>query len=139
MKFRGKYGFLSNFYEVEIRYGSLKFKCVESAFQALKSKDYSVRKSFENLNGVDSKRLGRKIKLREDWNIIKIDVMRYLLKIKFNNNEMRRRLLALEDEYIVEENSWNDRFWGVDEKSGEGLNMLGKLIMEIREEIRKEG
>ena len=32
--FRGEFSFLSNFYDVEIKYGSLKFKNVESAFQA---------------------------------------------------------------------------------------------------------
>lgn len=137
--FRGEYGFLSNFYECEIVYGSLKFRCVESAYQALKSKDFEVRKMFESLNGSESKSLGRKIKLREDWNEIKVDVMRYLLRIKFKNKELRDKLLKSGNEELVEGNWWNDKFWGVSLKDGKGKNMLGKLLMEIREEIRKAG
>ena len=64
--FRGEFSFLSNFYPVEIKYGSLVFKSVESAFQALKSKDFEVRKMFVDLSPSEAKALGRKIKLRED-------------------------------------------------------------------------
>lgn len=134
--FRGEFSFLSNFHDVEIKYGSLKFKNVESAFQALKSKDYEVRKKFENLSGAEAKRLGRKIELREDWSDIKDSVMEYLVRIKFKNVELRRRVLATGEQLLVEGNYWNDRYWGVDLKSGLGENKLGKILMKIRKEIR---
>ena len=130
--FRGEFSFLSNFYEVEIKYGSLKFKSLESCFQALKSKDYNVRKMFENLSGSESKSLGRKIKLREDWNDIKDDVMEYLVRIKFRNDYLRRKLLATGEQLLVEGNYWNDVYWGVDLKSGIGENKLGKILMKVR-------
>lgn len=134
--FRGEFSFLSNFYDVEIKYGSLKFKNVESAFQALKSKDYDVRKMFENLSGSESKKLGRKIKLREDWSEIKDDVMEYLIRIKFKNERLRRMLLATGEQPLIEGNYWNDRYWGVDLKSGIGENRLGKILMKVRKDIR---
>ena len=137
-EFRGKYGFLSNFYECEIKYGSLKFKSVESAFQALKSKDYSVRKKFENLSPSDSKRLGRSIELRKDWNDIRIKVMLYLVRLKFKDEKLKKMLLETGDEELVEGNWWNDKFWGVDLRSGEGRNMLGRILMKVREECRGE-
>ena len=134
--FRGEYYFLSNFYDVEIVYGSLKFKNVESAFQALKSKDYNVRKMFENLSGSESKKLGRKIKLREDWKEIRVKVMEYLIRIKFRNSELRKKLLATGDQLLIEGNYWNDSYWGVDLKNNVGENMLGKILMKVRKDIR---
>lgn len=134
--FRGEFSFLSNFYDVEIKYGSLKFKNVESAYQALKSKDYEVRKKFENLSGAEAKRLGRKVELREDWSRIKDNVMEYLVRVKFKNVELRRKLLATGEQLLIEGNYWNDRYWGVDLKSGLGENKLGKILMKIRKEIR---
>lgn len=134
--FRGEFSFLSNFYDVEIRYGSLKFKNVESAYQALKSKDYNVRKMFENLSGSESKKLGRKIELREDWSEIKDDVMEYLVRIKFKDERLRRMLLATGEQPLIEGNYWNDRYWGVDLKSGIGENKLGKILMKVRKDIR---
>lgn len=134
--FRGEFGFLSNFYDVEIKYGSLKFKNVESAFQALKSKNYEVRKKFENLSGTEAKSLGRKIELREDWSSIKDSVMEYLVRLKFKNVELRKKLLATGDQLLIEGNYWNDKYWGVDLKSGEGENRLGKILMKVRKDIR---
>lgn len=134
--FRGEFSFLSNFYDVEIKYGSLRFKNVESAFQALKSKDYNVRKMFENLSGSESKKLGRRIELRKDWSEIKDNVMEYLVRLKFKDERLRRMLLATGEQPLIEGNYWNDRYWGVDLKSGIGENKLGKILMKVRKDIR---
>lgn len=63
--------------------------------------------------------------------------MEACLRSKFNNPEMRARLLATGDADIYEGNKWNDHFWGVDLLSGYGQNKLGKLLMKIRAEIRE--
>lgn len=134
--FRGEFWFLSNFYECEIKYGSLRFKCLEAAFQALKSKDWNVRKMFENLDGKSAKALGRKIELREDWNSIREKVMEYLVRIKFSNEYLKNKLLSTGNAVLIEGNYWNDKFWGVDLRSGLGENKLGKILMKVREELR---
>ena len=130
--FRGEFGFLSNFYECEIKYGSLRFKNLEACFQALKSKDWNVRKMFENLDGKSAKALGRKIKLREDWSDIREKVMEYLVKVKFSNEDLKNKLLSTGNAVLIEGNYWNDRFWGVDLRSGLGENKLGKILMKVR-------
>ena len=134
--FRGEFGFLSNFYECEIKYCSLRFKNLEACFQALKSKDWNVRKMFENLDGKSAKALGRKISLREDWSDIREKVMEYLVKVKFSNEYLKNKLLSTGDAVLIEGNYWNDRFWGVDLKSGLGENRLGKILMKVRDELR---
>ena len=55
------------------------------------------------------------------------------LKSKFQNAEMREKLLATEDAILIEGNNHGDRYWGM--VNGEGQNKLGKLLMRIRSEI----
>ncbi len=73
---------------------------------------------------------------RSDWDEIKVDMMRLILKAKVAQHEyVRRKLLQTGTRELVE-NSWRDDFWGWG-PNRDGQNMLGKLWMEIREELRK--
>ena len=77
-------------------------------------------------------------KQKEEWNgYQKFNLMRPLLKKKFDNNhpELQQKLLATGDEELVEGNYWGDTIWGVCE--GVGENHLGKMLMEIRTELKK--
>jgi ribA/ribD-fused uncharacterized protein len=135
--FKGEYFFLSNFYECEIKYDGLEYSCVENAFQAQKTLYPADRVMFSgNLSPSIGKRLGRSAKLRSDWENIKDYVMKDLIRIKFKNPELREKLLATGDEILVEGNTWNDHYWG--KCDGYGYNMLGQILMLIRDEIRKE-
>lgn len=63
-------------------------------------------------------------------------VMLQLLRQKFlGDEELRRKLLRTGDAMLVEGNYWGDTYWGV--CFGSGKNMLGKLLMQVREELRK--
>lgn len=74
--------------------------------------------------------------MREDWEEIKISVMEALLRQKFCDARtgLGRMLVDTGDQDIVEGNSWGDRFWGVD---GTGKNILGKLLMHIRDDLTR--
>lgn len=136
-RFNGQYDFLSNFYPCKVTVDDLTFNSVEAAFQALKSTDVDVRRQFVDLSPSEAKRLGRRIDLRDDWDDVKVDVMEALLRQKFSdkNPELKEKLLSTGDDDLVEGNWWNDRFWGV--CRGVGENNLGKLLMKIREELRR--
>jgi predicted NAD-dependent protein-ADP-ribosyltransferase YbiA (DUF1768 family) len=54
------------------------------------------------------------------------------------NDYFRRKLLSTGNSEIQEGNWWGDKFFGVDLKTGEGQNLLGKMIMDIRKEIKEE-
>ena len=72
---------------------------------------------------------------RPDWDDVKVDIMRDILRTKASQHEyVRRKLLATGDRELVE-NSWRDDFWGWG-PNRDGKNMLGKLWMEIRAELR---
>jgi predicted NAD-dependent protein-ADP-ribosyltransferase YbiA (DUF1768 family) len=106
------------------------FSCVESAYMAHKPIKLDLR--FTKLNGFEAKKLGKTLVLHPDWNNVKIDIMRSLLKIKFSNNGLAEQLKSIQGE-IVEDNYWHDYFWG--RCNGIGENHLGQLLMEIRDTL----
>ena len=74
-------------------------------------------------------------KRRPDWDSVKVDIMREILREKANQHEyVRRKLLQTGDRELIED-SWRDAFWGWGPNK-DGQNMLGRLWMEIREEIQ---
>jgi len=77
---------------------------------------------------------------REDWLRIRVRVMRWVLRVKLAQHMKRFGgvLLATGDAPIVER-STKDRYWGAEESRDgtlEGQNVLGRLLMELREELR---
>jgi len=80
---------------------------------------------------------------RPDWNEVRVDIMRWCLRVKLVQNweKFSHLLLKTGDRPIVEQ-SLKDDFWGakpVDEQTLYGANILGQLLMELREEIRRAG
>jgi ribA/ribD-fused uncharacterized protein len=151
-KFFGKYRPLSNFwilstpvYLPESLLGGISkipYYTTEHAFQAAKSTefvDYVAISRIPAKDARDAKAYGNTIQLRPGWNDIRIQVMTDLVRQKFNNSmELQNLLLSTGDQHLQEGNTWNDRYWGVDLRTGLGDNNLGKVLMQIRDEIRKE-
>lgn len=72
-----------------------------------------------------------------NWNAVRLDAMREILRAKAEQHEyVRRKLLATGERQLVE-NSWRDDFWGWGENR-DGKNMLGKIWMEIRSELANQ-
>lgn len=142
-QFKDEFRFLSNFWPAVVRLPDDEFPdeygSVEHAFQAAKSLNSKERKAIrEAPTPGKAKRWGREVTLRPGWEDIKVNVMRGLLWIKFNEDpRLRAKLLATEEIELVEGNTWGDRFWGVDLKTGVGENHLGKLLVETRDKIRE--
>lgn len=135
--FFGKYRFLSNFWNAPVVYEGITFQNNESAFQAMKTLDLEERKHFANLTPNEGKRRGRRVKLREDWEEVKFNIMLDICRAKFTQNEdLKQKLIATGDEYLQETNTWNDRCWGV--CKGIGDNNLGLILMKVREELKKQ-
>jgi ribA/ribD-fused uncharacterized protein len=78
---------------------------------------------------------------RNDWEEIKIDVMEWILRLKLAQHWVKFGMLLdeTEDKDIVEE-SYQDRFWGTKRLAQQGIlignNVLGKLLVRLREEYR---
>lgn len=146
-KFTGVYRFLSNFFPSTIEFESSMYLTVEHAYQAAKTTDLPLRRALQLDAGTElsispgrAKRWGRSVPLRKDWEGVKLSVMEQLLRTKFEEPGLRGRLLLTGDRELIEGNTWGDRFWGACELGGiwEGENHLGKLLMKIRDEIRRQ-
>lgn len=126
---------LSNFQPCEIVLDGITYRSTEHAYMSAKSHDPEWKEFCRTTeDAAIVKRTSYEIEYREDWDDVKIDVMRKCITQKFNQEPFRTKLLDTGDQYIQEGNWWNDTFWGVDLKADPpvGKNILGKLIMEIR-------
>lgn len=133
--FTGEYRWLSNFYMCPVMWNGLLFKSSEAAYQAAKSNDPKVWTLFTTLSPYQSKRKGRTIEIREDWNEVRVDVMKDIVGDKFlRNKDLAEKLINTEDRYLEETNWWGDKFWGI--CNDEGINMLGKILMDTRRKLK---
>ena len=133
-EFRGRNFFLSNFFSAPVTFDGITYLNNESAFQAQKTLDMNERRAFAELPPNLSKRKGRHVTLRSDWEDVKFDLMYQICLAKFTQNkDLGRKLVATGNEELVEGNTWNDRVWGV--CNGTGENNLGKILMRIRSEL----
>ena len=111
------------------------FDTVEHYYQSSKCVRYVEREKIRNIRRVSEVRYFIKT-LRPDllWELTnesKINIMRAALNEKMSqHDEIMKLLLSTKDIHIIDDVT-NDIFWGID-KDGNGDNMLGKLLMEIR-------
>lgn len=108
-----EYVYLSNFYKSEIVYNGKVFKSTEHAYQAEKTLDPDWHEAIRLAETPNkSKKKGRACPLRPDWHIIKFDIMREVLHLKFQDPKLREKLLSTGNKYIVEGTVWHDNVFG---------------------------
>lgn len=141
-KFRGEHRWLSNFYECEspihLEGDNFDYPSVEHAYQAAKTFNLEHRWRIRCGDATYAKRYykTRQEAIRPDWNQVKVLIMERCLRQKFaEGTSLRAKLLATNDDEIVEGNTWGDRFWGQC-PIGNGENNLGKLLMKLRSEFK---
>lgn len=133
--FKGRNFYLSNYFTAPVRYDGITYQNNEAAFQAQKCINPRDRMAFIGLPPNRAKAMGRRVKLRKDWEDIKNRIMYEICLAKFvQNKKLREALLSTKDEELIEGNTWNDTYWGV--CNGKGLNILGKTLMRVRSELR---
>ena len=131
--FFGEFRFLSNFHVCHVVFENILFPSSEAAYMAAKTKDMGLRERFVLTNPKESKKLGRSIALRPNWDNLRLDVMFLIVYDKFYRNaDIRQKLLKTGDKYLEETNHWKDMFYGVDYYSEIGENNLGKILMRVR-------
>lgn len=138
--FRSKYSFLSNFYPAKVFFDGVTYLNSESAYQAQKCKNEEERLGFAKLSSDEAKSLGRKVDCREDWDEVKLSLMKEIVYSKFTQNPHLAKALTDTGEMpLFEGNNWGDLYWGVDLKTGNGENNLGKILMDLRKSFVKNG
>lgn len=133
------YGCFSNFAAYPFELDGMTWRTVEHYFQAQK---FVGTPHVEELRQVSSPmvvaRMGRSHArpLRPDWNEAKDDIMRRAVLRKFETHaDLRDLLLGTGDEELIEQTT-SDYYWGCGTE-GTGKNMLGKILMEVRDTLRQ--
>lgn len=104
--FYGDYRFLSNYWYVDIELDGEIYPTIEHAFQAVKTFDLNERLVILNAPSPGkAKELGQKVKLRPDWESVKISLMKDCLRKKFSVEKYKQKLLATGNGYIEETNT----------------------------------
>ena len=134
-----KYGCFSNFSRHAVEIDGVSWPTSEHYFQAQKYLDDKNRNDVRVASTpAEAAKIGRDRNrpLRSDWESIKDEVMLTVLRAKFTQNaSCRDCLLSSGDAYLIEDTSTSgDEYWGSG-RSGKGQNMLGKLLMKVREEL----
>lgn len=134
---RDAYGCFSNFSLHPIKLDGHEWATTEHYFQAKKFE--GTKHELEILqasSAMKAAKMGRERNrpLRADWEQVKDDVMRTAVRAKFTQHPKLREILLSTKEAILVEHTKNDSYWG-DGGDGTGKNMLGKILVEIREEL----
>ena len=146
-------GIFSNFQTCNIVYKGLSFKTTEHAFMWEKARHFGdVQSCIEVLNAAtpaDAKSIGRKVKgfNADVWTKVSEGYMFEVNLAKYTQNpNLKKHLLDTGTLTIVEANGKPDLIWSCglysndprieDSSKWPGKNLLGKVLMEIREKLR---
>jgi ribA/ribD-fused uncharacterized protein len=133
-----EFGQFSNFAPFPIKIDGERWPTSEHYFQAQKFEDQAYRQRIQKARTpMLAAQLGRdrKQKLRRDWESVKVNVMRTAVLAKFAQHEELQNLLFSTGDAKIVEHTANDNYWG-DGGDGSGKNMLGRILMEVREMLR---
>lgn len=137
-----EWGIFSNFGRTPIVVNGVTFRTSEQLFQLMKFKDEEPLKEiyFQKKNPKMTAKKWEKTHRRSDWGSMLVDAIKFCIQQKYEQNEdFRNKLEESRGLYIVEDqssfNKPNPDTWGVKRKEDSfvGPNLLGRLLMELRE------
>lgn len=131
---------LNNFSAHQVKYGRILYQTAEHAYQCQKFLDRKIRNLVKNATSpLSAKEIANKNKekFRPDWHKIKVKIMKKIILTKIiQHDEVKKALLDTGDKELIE-NSPTDSFWGWG-KDHQGENQTGKILMELRNKLRKQ-
>lgn len=133
-----RYAAFSNFHGAEMMIDGKSYATVEHWFQACKARTEAEHDIVRRApSAMKAKQLGRRLELRRDWDSVRVEVMRRGLEAKFSQHAELRELLLSTGSQAIHEDARHDFIWGWGR--GAGRDLLGKLLMEVREGLRAGG
>jgi N-glycosidase YbiA len=137
---RDEFGCFSNFSQHPIRLKGKLWPTSEHYFQAQKFArspyEEEIRKAKKPKEAALMGR-SRDKPLRRDWESVKDSVMLEAVRAKFTQHEDLEAILLSTGDAIIVERTERDSYWG-DGGDGSGKNRLGRILMQVREELRGE-
>jgi ribA/ribD-fused uncharacterized protein len=124
----------SNSYESSFELDGKWWRTVEHYFQAKKTLNNNDQELIRLASSVSYvRKIGKVVKVREDWEDVKEDFMYRALRAKFTQNSNLKIMLLATGSLKLGENSPNEFYWGC-----RGKNRLGELLMRLRDEFNME-
>lgn len=137
-RFYGDFIFLSNFYEHEIQYNGRTYFSVEHGMYVLKCENEKDQlKVLNATNLTTAKNLSKGFDHKKNWKDVKNIEMKNLLRAKFRDVDLRKKLDDTKGKQLIVKNNWHDVYWGVcvcKKHLCSGNNVLGTFLMSIRDE-----
>ena len=131
------YGWLSNFERSPQRVDGVCYETNEHYYQSQKAIGLDIWKWIKEApNPFLAMKAGRSLRnkeIRNDWHEIKDKIMLRGLRAKFDQNDILKQDLLDTGNATLHEDSETDMFWGI-----KGRDILGKLLMKVREELKKD-
>ncbi len=136
------YGWLSNFERTPFEVDGILYPTNEHYYQSEKANNHIMNLYIRNApSATVAMVLGRQLEhnkylqkhMIKDWDSKKKDVMLKGLRYKFHDPILKKLLLSTGDTLLHEDNP-EDFYWGIADGTGE--SWLGKLLMQVREEVR---
>lgn len=145
-----EWGILSNFGQTPLEADGVAFYAAESLFQVMKFTDITARKAVYAKRGqglkMTAKHYEKTVGVRADWGEILVDALKFCLQTKYVQSEaFRAELARTSDRFIVEvqpnsrkpADTYNAKL-SPDGKSWSGPNLMGRLLMELRDNGKLE-
>lgn len=131
------FNYLSNSYFSPMIINEKKWSTIEHYYQAMKFVDLDIQEKIRNtLCAFDAYTLGNTYKnIRDDWYIVRDDIMKYICEEKFKQNQELLKLLIETGNQKIIYTAPFDNYWGCGYE-GIGKNMLGKILMDIRNKYK---
>ena len=90
------------------------------------------------LNPIISKSLQDKVQPNPDWDVVKDEKMKFVIKLKFTQDLHCKNILLSTKEASLAEHTTRDKYWADGGDKCDGKNMLGKLLMQQRDDLLHE-
>lgn len=141
---KGKFGELSNMApNFPIIINGININNVELLYQALRYPHLPIiqEKILNHKSPISAKKFAREYieQTRIDWNKNRFKIMKFCIQLKYyyNQETFGEILLNTKNRPIVEF-TYEDKVWGATDEGDyyEGTNALGRLLMELRENVR---
>lgn len=137
-RLRDPFGCFGNYYKARMYIYGRWWNWNEAPYQSAKTFIQAEKdKIWEATKANDSRLLGQEVTMRPDWDQVKRSVMKECCLAKFLQHPDLRKLLMETGTEELMEDSPVDWYWGIG-KDGTGQNVLGQVLMEIREELKGE-
>ena len=149
------YGAFSQWHPSVFTDGGKKFTTAEQYMMAQKAIVFNDKQTLKSIMRTESpmeiKKLGRAVANYDEavWDKLRYPIVKTGSMLKFNQNQRLKNLLLNTGDKILAEASPNDNVWGIgmieaDENASnprlwKGSNLLGFALMEVRDELKKNG